>query len=362
MRHAVKRQSPLVAAGQVCLVGENGPQMLGAAATRERRRQLDLKMNQQRLRGAESSARVASVSMAPPPRANTSASWPASRAMAARSRSRNAASPSRAKISGMVQPASAAITSSASTKLQPSRRASSGPTVLLPEPMKPVSTMRRGAPSPARLRIRLVISRHWFQYRRAVRGSLLPVTCSLLSSTITTAPAVISAPPTSAAAFSFSPSSSHAKIMTNGTLSLSSGATREAGPTATRGSSRATTVPWQSREREKKHGAAIERTNLAVLAQRQRDAPCKDHHHAGAQRRGQVRVNMLHAHLGQQSRGGGKHGGKQCPNPMSPAHGNQHTRPLSVPGANSVSQEESLFQFKNPVLSSLHSPKTRRCL
>ncbi|SPE24885.1 hypothetical protein SBA5_470006 [Candidatus Sulfotelmatomonas gaucii] len=91
-----------------------------------------------------SSVRVSSSSMAPPPRARTSASPPASRAIVARSRSRKAASPSRRKSSGIVQPASAAITSSTSTKLQPSRRATSGPTVVLPEPMKPVSTMQRG--------------------------------------------------------------------------------------------------------------------------------------------------------------------------------------------------------------------------
>ena len=50
MRRSVKRQTPLVAAGQVRLVGQNRPQMLGAAATVERRGQLHLKMNQQRFR------------------------------------------------------------------------------------------------------------------------------------------------------------------------------------------------------------------------------------------------------------------------------------------------------------------------
>jgi len=47
---------------------------------------------------------------------------------------------------------------------------------------------------------------------------------------MTIAPAVISIPPTMAGGVSFSPSSSQAKTMTSGTLSLSSGATREAGP------------------------------------------------------------------------------------------------------------------------------------
>ena len=49
------------------------------------------------------------------------------------------------------------------------------------------------------------------------------------------------------------------------------------------------------------------------LAQRQHDAPRKHDHHAGAQRRGQVRVNMRHAHFGQQRRGRGKYGGEQRP-------------------------------------------------
>ena len=49
-------------------------------------------------------------------------------------------------------------------------------------------------------------------------------------STITMAPAVISAPPTNAYAFSFSPSSSQANTITSGTLNLSNGATRDAGP------------------------------------------------------------------------------------------------------------------------------------
>src|SRR5271157_5673425 len=91
-----------------------------------------------------SSERVAGCSMAPPPKARTSASPAARRAMVACSRSRNGASPWRAKSSAMVAPASASITSSTSRKVQPRRPATSGPTVLLPEPMKPVRTMRRG--------------------------------------------------------------------------------------------------------------------------------------------------------------------------------------------------------------------------
>jgi len=50
------------------------------------------------------------------------------------------------------------------------------------------------------------------------------------ASTIMMAPAVMSRPPTTAAALSFSPNSSQASNMTRGTLNLSSGATRDAGP------------------------------------------------------------------------------------------------------------------------------------
>ena len=49
-------------------------------------------------------------------------------------------------------------------------------------------------------------------------------------SAITTAPAVINRPPAIVGTVSFSPSRSQAKTMTRGTLSLSIGATREAGP------------------------------------------------------------------------------------------------------------------------------------
>ncbi len=121
---------------------------------------------------------------------------------------------------------------------KPSRRAS-GPTVVLPEPMKPVSTMRRGGSCGAGC-----ASRDWsvavmrplrgspggrvlsIQYREAAIRNIVP----RQPRTITTAPAVISKPPASAGAVSFSPSSSQAKTITSGTLSLSSGATREAGP------------------------------------------------------------------------------------------------------------------------------------
>jgi hypothetical protein len=48
MRHAVERQSPLVAGGKVRPVGQNGPQKLRASAALERRLELDLKMNRQR--------------------------------------------------------------------------------------------------------------------------------------------------------------------------------------------------------------------------------------------------------------------------------------------------------------------------
>jgi hypothetical protein len=65
----------------------------------------------------------------------------------------------------------------------------------------------------------LLMPHSLFQYREGCQPT-----------TITIAPTVISAPPTSADAFSFSPSSSHANTITSGTLSLSSGATRDAGP------------------------------------------------------------------------------------------------------------------------------------
>ncbi len=71
-----------------------------------------------------------------------------------------------------------------------------------------------------------------FWRKQTTRRSLSLISSPYLSHpiTITTAPAVISNPPATAAAFIFSPSSSHANTITSGTLNLSSGATREAGP------------------------------------------------------------------------------------------------------------------------------------
>ena len=183
--------------------------------------------------GAVSSRlRVAGCSMAPPPRARTSASPAARAAMAACSRSRKAASPWRENSSAMVTPASASMASSTSTNFQPRRRATSGPTVVLPEPMKPVRTMRRGTTDVASDWCWPVME--FFAASKAASSSQYMKTmwCSRTAqpSTMTTAPAVMSRPPTTAGAFSFSPSSSQAKSMTSGTLSLSSGATREAGP------------------------------------------------------------------------------------------------------------------------------------
>ena len=141
----VEREAALVAAGQVGLVGEDGTGVLGAAAAGEGGGQLDFEMDQERAGGGEEQgAGGFGCSMAPPPRARTRLSAATRRAMVACSRSRKAASPWRAKISVMGMPASASITSSASMKLQPRRAATSGPTVVLPEPMKPVRTMRRG--------------------------------------------------------------------------------------------------------------------------------------------------------------------------------------------------------------------------
>ena len=114
----------------------------------------------------------------------------------------------------------------------------------------------------------------------------------------------------------------------------------------------------KSGEREKEHGAPVERTNLAVLAERQRDAPGKDHHHAGAQRRGQVRVHMRHAHLGQQGRGGGKDGGKQCPS--NPAHGNHGTRSVAPACASRRSAHDSATNHRT--LRNGDRPRQQNCL
>ncbi len=124
---------------------------------------------------------------------------------------------------------------------------------------------------------------------------------------------------------SFSPSRSQARIMTRGTLSLSSGAT-PGGGAQLEGAEVAQPgeAGGQAAEGEKEQGAAVEGADFAVLAQRQGDAPGKDQHYGGAQGHGQVRVHMRHAHFGQQGGGGGKDRGEQCPS--NPAHSEHGTR------------------------------------
>ena len=178
-------------------------------------------------------SRVSSRSMAPPPRASTTASVLTRRTMVACSRSRKAGSPWRAKISAIAAPASASITLSTSTKCQPRRAATSGPTVDLPDPMKPVRTMRRVGEAGL---VGLSEGKWILPVFANVSTPVVfaPVyegrSFEAYPRTMTTAPAVISSPPVMVAGVSFSPSNSHAKTITSGTLSLSSGATREAGP------------------------------------------------------------------------------------------------------------------------------------
>lgn len=53
----------------------------------------------------------------------------------------------------------------------------------------------------------------------------------------------------------------------------------------------------QSGERKEKHGALVEQTDLAVLSERQSNAPRENDHDAGAQCCGQVRVHVCHTNL-----------------------------------------------------------------
>ena len=63
--------------------------------------------------------------------------------MTRRSPSRNAGSPSEAKISGIDMPAASTISWSLSVKPTPSRPASRLPTLVLPAPISPTSTSGR---------------------------------------------------------------------------------------------------------------------------------------------------------------------------------------------------------------------------
>src|SRR5215472_3205287 len=72
------------------------------------------------------------------------------------SRARKAGSPFSAKMRETARPSRCSIRVSRSTKRQPRRCARARPTVLLPEPMKPVSTMRStgvGAGTPPKSRV-----------------------------------------------------------------------------------------------------------------------------------------------------------------------------------------------------------------
>ena len=88
-------------------------------------------------------ARVSSLTNAPPPVASTWGGSSSSRAMTRRSPSRKAASPSSAKISGMVWPAAVSTSVSASTKGMSRAAARRRPMLLLPEPISPTRTMVR---------------------------------------------------------------------------------------------------------------------------------------------------------------------------------------------------------------------------
>ena len=106
---------------------------------------------------------------------------------------------------------------------------------------------------------------------------------------MTTAPAVMSRPPATAGTVSFSPSSSHAKTITSGTLSLSSGATRDAGPSC-KGAEVAEPRKsgGHSGEHEIQESAPVEQANFAVLAERQCDGPCEYKDDGGAYGGGKV--------------------------------------------------------------------------
>ena len=141
---AVEREATLVTVGKVSLVGEDGTGMLGAGAAGKGSCQFDFKMNQERCRRGDEKGTggcMLDCSTAEGEDQRVAGSQTDDGFMFAEAECRL---PWRVKSSVMVTPASASITSSTSMNFQPRRAASSGPTVLLPEPMKPVRTMRRG--------------------------------------------------------------------------------------------------------------------------------------------------------------------------------------------------------------------------
>ncbi len=93
-------------------------------------------------------ARVVASSTAPPPRASTPSCSVRARATASRSMARNASSPRSMKMSPTGIPAWRATSASVSRKAAPSRRASTCPTVVFPEPGGPTSTTTGRRPPP----------------------------------------------------------------------------------------------------------------------------------------------------------------------------------------------------------------------
>ena len=91
------------------------------------------------------SLRVRGSMKAPPPVARMPGRSARRRAITRRSPSRNAGSPSVAKISGIVMPAAVAISASESVKGTPSSAASRLPTLVLPAPISPTSTRVRAS-------------------------------------------------------------------------------------------------------------------------------------------------------------------------------------------------------------------------
>src|SRR5437867_4683357 len=98
---------------------------------------------------ARRASRVAGIANAPPPAATTRRSWPLRASARWASRSRKKASPWLRKIAATDSPVSSSISASMSTSVQRRRSASLWPTVVLPLPMKPTSTTRRGGSATA---------------------------------------------------------------------------------------------------------------------------------------------------------------------------------------------------------------------
>ena len=133
MRGSIERQPASVSIGEIGLVGKNGPDVLRARATSQRRSQFHFQMHKQRSGRGEQQ-------VAGPRFLNGAAA-----------KCQNQRLPSGQPCDGRVfafaefaLPVSREEFSNRDAGLQPNRAANRGPTVLLPEPMKPVRTMRRG--------------------------------------------------------------------------------------------------------------------------------------------------------------------------------------------------------------------------